>query len=387
MKTFQGGILWALVLTLVVCKGQVGAGFVDISERHAQPQVLYVLAVGIGEYAEILNLPGVKAETRALAAILKKGALALYDSVKVVEVVDEQATRAAILQALRRAAARLKAEDAFVFYFSGHALDRELSHDGESYLLLYDAGPLSQDPPALTGRVSAADFRMALDGIQAKHRLVLFDSVYFDFGFSTEGTHVIRAVGPKGVPLATKEGSPFAKALLQALRGWGDADQDGRVSVFELAGFVGRHLPALDPRSQSPAIAFHGIDFPLVGKDPRRAPGLADKLDAGLVNLVRVQESEGMAAVQAFASEHQMEIPDGRVEVQINAVSLDYLDALKDEIAGRGGSVQTEFENVLYATLPIEALRDFVMQEAVWRVDWSRRMFAPQNLAPSMNNK
>ena len=388
MRAFHGGVLWALLLGLSVCKGQVSADY-QVVELNPQPQVLYVLAVGIGEYAEISSLPGTKAETRALAAILKKGAVALYDLVKVVELVDEQATRADMLQALRQAAARLRAEDAFVFYFSGHALDRELSHDGESYLLPYDAGPFSQDPPALTGRVSAADFRTALDGMQAKRRLMLFDSMHFDFGFGRAGTHVIQAAGPGGTAMATMEGGPFTKTLLQALQGWGDADQDGRVSVFELAGSVGHHLPALESYSPSliPAIALHGIDFPLVSKDVRSVPGLADKLDAGLVNLIRLQESEGMAAVQAFAVEHQMEIPDGLVEVQINAVFTHDLDALKDDIAGRGGSVQTEFENVLYATLPIEALRDFVMQEAVWRVDWSRRVFAPPSLAPSIGDK
>ena len=84
-----------------------------------------------------------------------------------------------------------------------------------------------------------------------------------------------------------------------------------------------------------------------------------------------------MEGVQAFGAEHQMEIPDGLVEVIVNAVSTDALGTLKDEIVRLGGSVQTEFENILYATLPVGALQGFVMQEAVWRVDWSRQVFAP----------
>lgn len=389
MKAFYGGVLWALVFALIVCERQAGADFVRVSERHAQPRVLYVLAIGISDYAQtpIADVPGAAAEAQILAGVLKERATSRYDVVEVVELVDRQATRTAVLQALNRAAARLKAEDVFVFYFSGHALDSERSHDGESYLAPHDAGPLSEKSPALTGGVSAADFHAALEGMPAKQRLLLFDSIHFDVRMSPEGTHVIQAAGPGGMAFASSDGGRFTKILLQALQGWGDADQDGRVSVFELAGFVGRHLPALDSPSQIPAIALHGMDFPLVIKDVRRVPELADKLDAGLVNLIRVQESEGMAGVQAFAAEHQMEIPDGLVEVLINAVSTDALGALRDEVVRRGGSVQTEFENVLYAALPIEALKDFVMQEAVWRVDWSRQVFAPPSFAPSMNDK
>ena len=257
-------------------------------------------------------------------------------------------------------------------------LDRERSRDGKSYLAAHDSELSEETPPALTNGLSTEDLRAALHEMQARQRLLLFDSMHFDFPMGTEGTHVIQAAGQGGMAFESEEGGRFTRALLQALQGWGDADQDGRVSVFELAAFVGRHLPALDSPPQIPAIALHGVDFPLIAKDGRTVPALADKLDANLVDLVRAHEAEGMAGVQAYGAAHDIEMPDGLVEVIVNADSADALEALKAEVARAGGSVQTEFENILYATLPVAALEGFVMLEAVWRVDWSRQVFAPK---------
>ena len=376
MKACCGGAVWALVLGLVICQGQAGAAM-GVTERHSQTRVLYVLAIGIGDYAEVADLPGTAAEAQAVAAILKNGAAAVYDVVEVVEMVDQQATKAAILRAVNQASVLLKAEDTFVFYFSGHGQPREHSQDGESYLAPHDAALSDEKSPKATNLVSAADLRTALGGMQAKRRLLLFDSMHFDVRIGIEGTHVIQATGPGGMVLATSEGGNFTNALLQALQGWGDADQDGRVSVFELAGFVGRHLPALDPSPQIPAIRLYGPDFPLLSKDFRRAPSLADKLDANLVDLIQVYEAQGIEGIQVYSAEHQIDVPDGQVQVTINAISSGALDRLKDEVVHLGGTVETEFENILYATLPVGALEDFVMQESVWRVDWSRQVFAP----------
>ena len=366
----------ALALALVVSIWGQTAG-ADISIPKENQSVLHVLAIVISDYeaSSISNLPGSVADVQAVAAILKKGAAALYDAVEVVELVNQQASRAAVLQAVDQAAARLKAEDTFVFYFSGHALS--------TYLLPQDAALSGQGSPILATLLSAADLRTALGGVQANHRLLIFDSMYFDVDTGVQGTHLIQATGPGGVAFSGvgKELSRFTVVLLQGLQGSADADQDGRVSVFELAGYVGRHLPASSSPSQFPVIRLYGPDFPLVGKPeagfgPAPVP-LADKLDANLVDLIRIHEVDGMEGVQAYGAERQLDIPNGQVEVIINAISADNLDALKEQVVGLGGSVQTEFENILYATLPVGTLEDFVMQEAVWRVDWSRQVFGP----------
>ncbi len=399
MKTYQG----CLVLLVLAVWWQPADAAIGkaIGEREIDDKrrLLHVLAIGISDYAasSISDLPGSVADVQAVATVLKKGAAALYGAVEVGELTDQQASKAAILQAVNRAAARLRAEDIFVFYFSGHtlsghALSRYELSEGETWLAPQDAAPSGQGAQSLATLLSATELQAALDGVQANRRLLIFDgSMYVDVDTGVQGTHLIQATGPGGAAYSGVGLSRFTAVLQQGLQGWADADQDGRVSVFELAGYVGRHLPALGSdgsNRQFPGIRLYGPDFPLVGKsdeDSRPAAvSLADKLDATLVGLIRAYEADGMEGVRAYVAERQLDIPNAQVEVIINAISADNLGALKEQVVGLGGSVQTEFENILYATLPVGTLEDFVMQEAVWRMDWGGQvLFGPPTVPPS----
>ena len=376
MKTYLGGFVLALLLAVWWQPADADLVLERASlETSSKRQMLHVLAIG-SDYPSSWNPITGGSDAQALAGVFKAGSGSLYGSAGVVEVVNDAATRDAILQAVNQAAAYLGPKDTFLFIFSGHVLALE----GQTYLVPHDA--MSDASQLDTSKlITAAELQAALDGVQARDQLLLFDSEYLDLQFRAMGTHVLQASGPEGDSLQGRQYGQFTAVLLRALQGWADADQDGRVSVFEMAAFVGRHLPVSSSRSQFPVIRLYGPDFPLVGRpvgDPSRAAVLlADKLDANLVDLIRVYEAEGIEGVQAYGTEHRLEIPDGRVEIVVNAVSTDTLDALKAEVIRLGGTVETEFENILYATLPVGALEDFVMQEAVWRVDWSRQVFAP----------
>lgn len=367
-----------LVLLLVLVLG-IWRQPADTAISSIPSTTLYVLAIGISDYADdgIPDLQGASDALDVAAALEESG---MQPNTKIKLMVNQQATKAAILQAVNQAAAAVRAEDTFVFYFSGQAFSPNLGE--ETSLLPHDAAPRD-----LWTWIRAVELQAALDKVQAGRRL-LFDSHYLDIQARAKGTHVLQATGPGGSAAEGREhGGHFTAVLLQGLHGWADADQDMQVSVLELAGFVARQLPAFFDRAQFPSIRLYGPDFPLVGK-PGKEPGFAaaslpDKLDANLVDLIRVYAAAGMEGVQAYGVQHRVEIPDGRVDVIVNANSAGDLASLKDEVVRLGGSVQTEFENVLYATLPVAVLEDFVMQEAVWRVDWSRQVFVPARSGPS----
>ena len=376
MKSDRGGVVLAMVLMVVICQQHASAGLAKVPSLH-------VLSIGSDYGSSGLVAISGAADARALATVLKGGSGVLHGRVKVTELLNEQVSKAAILQALKQATVDAQPEnrpdedDTFVFFFAGHVTLRA----GQTYLVPHDA-LLSDTNQLDTSRlIAAADLQAALDEVLASRRLLLFDSNYLDIEPGTEGTYVFHASGPGKPAQQGRKYGHFTAVLLQALQGWADADQDGRVSVLELAGFVGRHLPAVSSDRQFPVIRLYGPDFPLVSKPKGDASpaavGLADKLDANLVDLIRVYEAEVIAGVQAYGAEHQMDIPDGLVEVIIHANSTDVLDVLRDEVVRLGGSAETEFENILYATLPVAALEGFVMQEAVWRVDWSRQVVSP----------
>ena len=372
MRTYAG--VFVLLLLLAVWCQPAGADLRISSEPPSKRQMLHVLAIG-SDYPSSRHPITGGSDAQALAGVFRTGSGPLYGAAGVVEVVNDTATRDGILQAVNQAAAYLGPKDTFVFIFSGHVAAVE----GQTYLVPHDA--MSDASGLDTSRlITPAELQAALDSVGTRDRLLLFDSDYLDVQFREKGTHVLQASGPGTISLQGQQYGEFTATLLQGLKGWGDANQDGRVSVFELAAFIGRQLPALTSGRQFPVVRLYGPDFPLVVRPEQEsapAVALADKLDANLVDLIRVHEAEGVDGVQAFGAEHQMEIPDGLVEVIINAVSTEALDTLEDEVVRLGGSVQTEFENVLYATLPVAALEEFVMQDAVWRVDWSRQVFAP----------
>lgn len=342
---------------------------------------LYVLAIGISDYADdgIPDLQHGASDALDVAAALEEHGIQPNTKIKLM--VNQQATKAAILQAVNQVAAVVRAEDTFVFYFGGQAFSPNLGE--ETSLLPHDAARRD-----LGTWIRVVELQAALDKVQAGRRLLLFDSHYLDIQARAKGTHVLQATGPGGAAAEGREhGGHFTAVLLQGLHGWADADQDMQVSVLELAGFVARQLPAFFDVAQIPSIRLYGPDFPLVGKSGKdsgfAAVSLPDKLDANLIDLIRVYAAAGMEGVQAYGVQHQVEIPDGRVDVIVNANSAGDLASLKDEVVRLGGSVQTEFENVLYATLPVAVLEEFVVQEAVWRVDWSRQVFVPARSGPS----
>ena len=375
MKTCQGSLALVLTLTLAVWWNTADADFEVI---HTAPSKLHVLTIGSNySSSAYLTITGGD-DAQALAGVFKAGSRSIYGGAAgVVEVVNDAATKEGILQAVSQAATYLGPGDTFVFFFSGHAM----ALGEQTYLVPHDSVMSDENQPDPRTLIASADLQAALDSVRAR-RLFLFDSDYHDIVPDTRNTHVFLASGPQGGSTQGWMYGAFTAVVLQALQGWADANQDGRVSVFELAAFVGRRLPASTSDLQIPVIRLYGPDFPLVGQPGQEsAPAvvaLADKLDANLVDLIRIHEAEGIDGVKAYGARRQMEIPDGLVEVIVNAVSMDGLTALKDEVVRLGGSVQTEFENVLYATLPVAALEGFVMQEAVWRMDWSRPVFDPK---------
>lgn len=102
------------------------------------------------------------------------------------------------------------------------------------------------------------------------------------------------------------------------------------------------------------------------------ALALADKLDTELVELIKAYETSGHQGVQAYSTQHYLALQGSHVPVKIIAVSEQEVDALKQHITRLGGTVDTTFENNLYATLPVPALKPFAMQPTIWRMDLPR---------------
>jgi len=92
-------------------------------EKPLDRPELYLTAVGVNRYAEgTMNLKFAAADARAIAEIFRQRAPKLYgaEHTHVVELLDQQATKPGILDALKTLASKAKAQDTVVVFLAGH---------------------------------------------------------------------------------------------------------------------------------------------------------------------------------------------------------------------------------------------------------------------------
>jgi hypothetical protein len=149
-----------------------------------RPGVLHVVAVGVDRYAnERFNLKFAKADARVFVEEIarQQTRLGRFAKVERVTLVDEKATKAAILEALNRLAARAEPEDGVAIYFAGHGL----ADEPRFYLLPHDLGydgPRTREaiepglPSIYAHGISDEEIEAALEGLDAGHLLVVVDA-------------------------------------------------------------------------------------------------------------------------------------------------------------------------------------------------------------------
>ena len=112
------------------------------------------------------------------------------------------------------------------------------------------------------------------------------------------------------------------------------------------------------------------------GSTPPSVP-LREKLGAQLLSLVESYEDGGSKSVLAYARSNSLDLTEMRVPIRVLAASEQDVNCLERQITDAGGSIESNFENSIFAAMPVDALRAFAASEAVWRVDVQQRPFAP----------
>ncbi|MBD9404392.1 caspase family protein [Acidovorax sp. ACV02] len=228
----------------------------------------HALLIGVTDYRFVTNLPiAVRNDVLDLSRTLSAQDLCGYDPVNVVALLDAQATRVAVMEALEDLASRVGAEDTACVYFSGHGAVLDEATYEDSFLLTVDSDP--EELP--TTAISSDEFSSALMKVKAKRLLVFVDACH------AGGTAISKGVGDGQTPylksgysektfakLANGSGralmascraseessifpdarnSVFTTALLEGLRGSADPTASGFVRVFDLFGYVADQVP------------------------------------------------------------------------------------------------------------------------------------------------
>lgn len=189
-------------------------------------------------------------------------------------------------------------------YYAGIAM---ANGEGRAFLLCKDSS-LSRLPETALSAQALAD---ALEACPAGKKLLVLDVspglTNFE-GKVLSAEEVLNTIkGPPGMApfrtvtaiaataqgqhaLATPEGSAGSLALLEAYRGSGDENRDGRIEVGELFAFLSRQLPQISQNAQTPRLFLPDNRPPRLTEEAKNAIRnlaamlLQDSLDARVVN-------------------------------------------------------------------------------------------------------
>ena len=265
----------------------------------------YALVVGVANYPNIRALPfTVLNDATDIANMLKRPDRAAYVEDHVRLLLDEEATKAAILDGLKWLADQTNDESTAIFFFSGHGGRVTDGGAATNYLLPYNTKADALKDTA----IRSDELTDALRAIRAGRLVVLMDACHSGGtgeakdalapdtevikGNPTDDLYEQLREGEGRVILASSKSaevsyvlpnannSLFTQCLLEGIEGKARHRGDGTVRIFDLAEYTMEQVPALHNRKQHPIFKAQDVDanFPVVllmGGDKSLAPAPA----------------------------------------------------------------------------------------------------------------
>lgn len=230
-------------------------------EKDVDEQVkIWAVVVGVARYAHMPTLKYTDDDAYQIFAFLKspEGGALPDNQIKVL--IDEDATRANILTAMRNVMLKADENDVVMFYFSGHGLEGSF---------------LPVDYDGYANRVKHEEIKSYLAQSKAKHKLVLADAChsgsllamkkpmlalnkyYKAFEDSKGGTALMMS--SKSEEYSLEDGGLrsgiFSYYLRKGLKGLADQDQDKIVTVSELFDYVYSNVQSYTGNIQTPTLS------------------------------------------------------------------------------------------------------------------------------------
>ena len=246
---------------------------------------LYVLTLAINKYRDkSLWLKYCVSDANAIAESFKSQESGLYENVYVSSLQDEEVTKDGISEEFKRLSNLVTADDVFVFYISGHGTTYD---DLDYYYIPVNFRYTSRDEIPIQG-VSKNDLIENLSLIKAGKTLLMLDTCNSgafvadlgERGFREKDAiyRLTRATGHATLA-ASSESKPamegyeghgvFTYVLLEGLDGEADSNNDGFVTILELASYVEKEVPKRSyekwGHEQVPQKDLRRQDFPIAG--------------------------------------------------------------------------------------------------------------------------
>lgn len=221
---------------------------------------LYVLSVGINEYAGDGKLNFAAKDATTLADVLQSKGSGVFGKVEVNVLTDHNATRAGILKGLEWMQGKMTANDVGVFFFGGHGTRDPW---GNFHLVPIDINPLKPRETCLSGETvkkSLANmpgrllciFDACHSGAAATPDDLIRDLVTEDYG-------VIVMCSSLGTEYSLESGliqhGVFTLGLVEGLKGAADVDNDRVIYFHEMDQFTNQFVKQMTKGNQNPITA------------------------------------------------------------------------------------------------------------------------------------
>jgi WD40 repeat protein len=252
----------------------------------AATSTLNVITVGINQYKDpMLNLNYSVADAKSIESMISEKKLHSFGKLSERRLLDDNATKAAIVETLKNAATNLGQNDTLALYLAGHGV----AINGDWYFLPYET-TLQEDWNAYKNfGISANEIQILLADIPAQKIIVMLDSC--NSGASMEafrnlqntqrhfGRTISKSVGLVFLAATTKDQEAaeltdlghglFTYVVTNGMKGEADnAPKNQEVSAHELANFSAATIPTFSRKylnaSQEPTSFTIGDDFSLL---------------------------------------------------------------------------------------------------------------------------
>ena len=250
---------------------------------------LWVLSIGINKYKNPkYNLNYAVSDAESFVHAVQKSGSKLFNKVEKNILINENATRQKIIQAIQDIQKESKPEDLFIFFYAGHGIALEQSSSGlsEFFFIPTNITQMTDKQQVESVGISGPDFEGLVSSIPARKQFLVLDacnSGAINEAFGVRGaaeeialSRLSRATG-SALIAASRENQnaqefktlgqgALTKAILDGLGG--KAQQtNGQITVGSLKSYVESALPELTEQYagsvQYPTGFIFGQDFPI----------------------------------------------------------------------------------------------------------------------------
>lgn len=222
---------------------------------------VYAVVIGVSSYNHMPALRYTDDDAYRMYAFLKSPAGGALPDNQISVLIDEEATKSKIASTMKKVFNKAGANDLIMLYFSGHGLKGSflpIDFDGFNNKLAHEEiNRIMEDSPAKYKLcIADACHSGSLFAARSTSELQTLETYYATLAQAEAGTALLMSSKSDETSLESSglRQGVFSHFLIRGLKGEGDANKNGIVSIQELYDFVNANVRSYTGNRQSPLL-------------------------------------------------------------------------------------------------------------------------------------